>query len=152
MDGKKLLDNFHSTRPGIKLLRQRVIQRIDDVGYITTPWGSRLHPLEDHKSLNVLIQGCAADLMRHAIREVSAYCRIQELVSHIVNVVHDELMLDCIRGELLRLHENIPRLMNYEPLNDVIPIKTSVEIAYRSWADKELYDPTIVEAAAIMKG
>lgn len=151
MDGKKLLDNFHATRPGIKILRKRVIQRIDDVGYITTPWGSRLHPLEDHKALNVLIQGCAADLMRHGIREVSRYCREQHLASHIVNVVHDEIMMDCVRGELLRLHENIPKLMNYEPLNDVVPIRTSVEISYTNWAEKENYDPTIIEWEVIKK-
>lgn len=149
--GKKLLKNFHSTRPGIKILRERIIQRIDEVGYILTPWGSRLHPLEDHKALNVLIQGCAADLMRHGIRSVCNHVRLNSLASHIVNVVHDEIMMDCVRGEILRLHENVPKLMVYEQLNDIVPIKTSVEISHTNWADKFDYDPTIIEWDIIKK-
>lgn len=144
-EAKKIKDAFHSTRPGIAILVKNIVARLDDVGYIQTPWGSRLHPLDDHKALNVLIQGCAADLMRHTIREVSRYQREQSLTSHIVNVVHDELIMDCIRGELLRLYENVPKLMDYEPISQVVPIKTEVEISYTSWADKQFYDPTIVE-------
>jgi len=151
LEAKRIRDAFHATRPGISILSRRAIARLNDVGYIQTPWGSRLHPQDDHKVLNVLIQGCAADLMRHGIREVSAYTRMNSMTSHIVNVVHDELMLDCVRGELLRLHENIPRHMTYDIINDVVPIKTSCEISYTNWAEKTEYDPTIVPISGVDK-
>lgn len=138
-EAKAILKAFHETRPGISILLKRVIARMDEVGYIQTPWGSRLHPVDDHKALNVLIQGCAADLMRHAIREVSAYTRLYGLKSHIVNVVHDDLMFDCVRGEVVRLAVNIPKLMDYEPISKVVQIRTATEISYTNWADKEEY-------------
>lgn len=136
-EANRIRTAFHATRPGISLLSKKVIERIDDVGYIQTPWGSRLHPMDDHKALNVLIQGCAADLMRHGIREVSKYLRDTDSKSHIVNVVHDEIMLDCVRGENFRLVENIPKLMSYKTIDDIIPIKTSCEISTTNWAEKE---------------
>lgn len=138
-EAKRIKSAFHATRPGISLLVKAIIKRYDEVGYIQTPWGSRLHPMDDHKALNVLIQGCAADLMRHGIREVSLYLRSNGLTSHIVNVVHDEIMLDVKRGELFRLCANVPDLMKYEKINDIIPIECSTEIAYDNWANKEAY-------------
>lgn len=138
-EAKKLLEKFHATRPGIKLLVDRLIRRLDDVGYLQTPWGSRLHPIDDHKALNVLIQGCAADLIRHAIRECSRWLREQELQSHIVNVVHDELMFDVARGELLRMTFNVPACMQYDTLNEVVPIEAGIDISWTNWAEKEKY-------------
>lgn len=135
-EAKRIKDAFHKARPGIKILVERIIDRMDEVGYIQSPWGSRLHPTEDHKSLNALIQMGAADLMRHGIREVSRHLRENKLESHIVNVVHDELMLDCVQSEIVHLCRAVPENMNFEPINQIVPIKTSVEISRTTWADK----------------
>lgn len=140
VEARALLKKLHQHRPGIKLLSKALVDRLDNVGYIQTPWGSRLHPLDDHKALNVLIQGCAADLMRHGIRETSRYLRENSLYSEIVNVVHDEIMFDCYDTEIQQLSSNIPTLMGYQTINDVVPIKTSVEISYTNWADKKEYE------------
>lgn len=135
-EAKGIRDAFHKARPGISILVKRIVDRLDEVGYIQSPWGSRLHPTDDHKALNALIQMGAADLMRHGIREVSRYIREYELKSHIVNVVHDELMMDCVQQELKRLVYNAPDLMSFEPINQIVPIKTSIEISFDTWADK----------------
>ncbi len=139
-DARALMKKFHETRPGIKLLSKQVVARYDKRGFIETPWGSRLHPMDDHKALNVLIQGCAADLMRHGLRACSAYLRDNHLTSQIVNVVHDEIMFDVVRREVLRLVTNIPACMDYEPISAVVPIKSSIEIAHANWADKRDYE------------
>lgn len=138
-EAKRIKDAFHKARPGIQILVSRILDRLDEVGYIQSPWGSRLHPMEDHKALNALIQMGAADLMRHGIREVSRYCREEKLKSHIVNVVHDEIMMDCVANEVKLLGDNIPKLMSFDPINDVVPIRTSIEYSNTTWADKTDY-------------
>lgn len=135
-EAKQIKDAFHKARPGIQVLVGRIIDRLDEVGFIQSPWGSRLHPTDDHKALNALIQMGAADLMRHGIREVSRYIRNSEFESHIVNVVHDELMLDCVQPELSKLVDYLPGHMSFEPINQIVPIRVSTEISFDTWADK----------------
>lgn len=147
----ELLRNFHSTWPGIGWQTKRrpadrgtlqwlIQNKIEQRGYITTLWGRHLHPRSDHAALNALIQGCAADLMKWAMIEVHHWVEAESLDSHIVNVVHDELIMDATREEVPLLAEHVPDLMTYDPLEDVVPIRPEPEISWTTWADKEPYD------------
>lgn len=136
-EGKKLIASYHAARPGIRVLSDRLIKSYESKGYITTPWGSRLHPQSDHKALNVLVQSCAADLMRHGFRNIYRYLTNASFKSHLVNVIHDEFMLDCARGELYTLVENIPTLMKYDRIEAVLPIETAIEVSFTNWGEKK---------------
>jgi DNA polymerase I len=146
----EMLRAFHSAWPGIGWeSKQReadpgtlfwvIKERLNERGYITTLWGRHLHPRSLHSSLNALIQGCAADLMKWALNEVHQWLSDNELQSHLVNMVHDELIMDALKSELSLLATNVPDLMTYELLQAVVPIRPEPDVSYTTWADKIPY-------------
>lgn len=155
-----LLSRFHSTWPSIGWESKRrpadvgtlihaVKGRIQKRGYITTLWGRHLHPHSPHVMVNCLCQGCAADLMKWALIQVHHYTRGKNMQSHLVNVIHDDLMLDCTLAELPHLADRVPTLMTYGPVEEVVPIRPDPEVSFGSWADKKPWDPLdILEVAA----
>jgi len=134
---KKMLRAYHDTRPGIKKLNASIAEVLERRGYIINSHGRRLHVQESHKALNALIQGSAADLMREAVVKVHNFLHDRE--SHIVNIIHDEIMLDCNHSELDILTYTIPDLMRNERINEVVSIDVDCEYSETNWADKEAY-------------
>ncbi len=145
-----LLRAYHSTWPGIGWESKRrdaepgtlihgIKQRLAERGYITTLYGRHLHPRSLHSALNALCQGCAADLMKWAMTNTSRELRLGGYRSHIVNMVHDELILDALGEELPRLAANLPDWMTDPRIEAVVPIKPECEVSYTTWADKETY-------------
>lgn len=137
---RKMLDKFHRRWPGIAIVQSAIDSRIAERGFITTLFGRELHPESQHKRLNALVQGCAADLMRNALVTVDDQLRERGLGTHLVNVVHDEIQLDAREDEVEALATLVPQWMDYEEVSSVVPIGTSCEISRTTWADKEKYD------------
>lgn len=146
----KLLRGFHGAWPGIGWeSKQReadpgtliwwIKRRLKERGYIATIWGRHLHPRSMHASLNALVQGCAADLMKWALIEIHAWTLNEGLQSHLINVVHDEIQMDATLGELPLLARHVPDLMTYQPVEDVVPIRPVPDVSYTTWAEKEPY-------------
>jgi len=140
-EARRLLKAYHDTRPGIKRLVQTIDTTLDKRGYIQSLYGRRLHVLEPHKALNALIQGSAADLMRHSVVRVNELL-YDNYTSHIVNIVHDEIMLDVDRNEIVTLVNTIPTLMGNKTVEEFVSIDTDCEISYTNWAEKEEYNGT----------
>ncbi len=138
-EAKRLLNAYHETRPGIKLLNQSIAETLDMRGYIQSLYGRRLHVLEAHKALNALIQGSAADLMRDAVVRVNQHL-YSNYATHIVNIVHDEIILDADKNEIKQLVSVIPSLMGNKEVEQFVSVDTDCEISYTNWADKEPYD------------
>jgi DNA polymerase I len=117
-------------------------------GFIKTPWGRHLRAEEfgEHKLLNKLVQGSAADLMKEALIKVDAWLASHgteetDLVhSHMVNVVHDEIQLDGPEAEVDMLHRAIPRLMRNDEIHEVVPILVDHEVSTTTWAEKMPYE------------
>jgi DNA polymerase I-like protein with 3'-5' exonuclease and polymerase domains len=95
--------------------------------------------LEAHKALNALIQGSAADLMRDAVVRVNQHL-YSNYATHIVNIVHDEIILDADKNEIKQLVSVIPSLMGNKEVEQFVSVDTDCEISYTNWADKEPYD------------
>jgi len=140
-EARRLLNAYHDTRPGIKTLNENIGQTLESRGYITSLYGRRLHILEAHKALNALIQGSAADLMRDSVVRVNTML-YDNYASHIVNIVHDEIILDADKNEIDQLVSVIPNLMGNKMVEECVSIETDCEISWTSWADKEAYDGT----------
>lgn len=144
---KRILAAIKSTMPEVQSLYDAVYERLDERGYITTLWGRHLRPnIAKHgrrdayrRMVNSLIQGCAADLMRHGCREIHKGLKALDLQAHMVNVVHDESTIDTPRDELAILREHVPGWMGFEEVERVLPIGVSMEVSYTNWADKEAY-------------
>lgn len=150
-DALDLLRRYHGTWPGIGWESKRreadagtliwhIKNRVNTRGYITTLWGRHLHPRSMHSALNALCQGCAADLIKWACVRVHRQLREWGMRSHIVNVIHDDMLLDCDRYELPRLADAVPDLMTYAPLEACVPIRPEPEVSFKSWADMEPYE------------
>lgn len=146
---------FHASWPAIKKLHNPprpngtypkgqhpglIQRRLKERGYITTLWGGHLHPRSPHMALNALVQGCAADLMRASLVRVHKEIKDRGLASHLVNVVHDEMILDCVAAEVDDLVPVIQRCMcDWPNITEHVPVEVDVAISYTSWADKEAY-------------
>lgn len=137
-EAKRLLTAYHNTRPGIKILTESIGETLATRGYIQNLYGRRLHVGESHKALNALIQGSAADLMRDAVVRVSKTLD-KHYASHIVNIIHDEIMIDADHNEIVTLVNTIPTLMGNKEVERYVNIDTDCEISYTNWADKEEY-------------
>jgi DNA polymerase I len=138
-EARRLLRAYHDTRPGINELKNIIAQKLASQGYIISLYGRRLHVQEDHKALNALIQGSAADLMRDAVVRVHGEL-YAKYASHIVNIVHDEIIIDADEGEIQDLVLLVPTLMGNKTVEPFVPIETDCEISYTNWADKEAYN------------
>lgn len=171
-DAKDLYHHLHEGMPQIRLLSNPpprsgyhpdyspgLIERIvAQRGYIKTPYGRHLHVEKygAHKMLNKLIQGTAADLMKHALRKVDAAIGSEfrptggaifgntegsiPLASRMVTSIHDSIGFDGPTSELQILHDTVPDLMRADWLTDVMPVEIDHEVSTTSWADMIDYD------------
>lgn len=111
-------------------------------GYLKTKWGRHLHVPQygEHKMLNSLIQGSAADLMKASLLRVDRWLRRDEAVdSRMVSVIHDEIIFDGPLHEIEGLHYSVPPLMREDWLEEVVPIEIDHEVSTTTWADKVGY-------------
>jgi len=138
-EARRLLTAYHETRPGIKTLNNSIAETLHARKYIQSLYGRRLHVEEEHKALNALIQGSAADLMRNAVVNVNDYL-LANTSSHIVNIVHDEIIIDADKHEVDQLVSVIPTMMGNKTVEEYVSIDTDCEISYTNWADKEVYN------------
>jgi DNA polymerase-1 len=138
-EARRLLSAYHDTRPGIKKLNANISQILASRGYIQSLYGRRLHVTEEHKALNALIQGSAADLMRDTVVQVDDYLHTN-YATHIVNIVHDEIILDADKDEIPQLVSVIPTMMGNKIVEEFVSIETDCEISWTNWADKEAYN------------
>lgn len=133
---------WRSYEPG---LIERTLKRRD---HIKTPWGRHLHPEQwgEHKMLNKLIQGSAADLMKLALVSVGRWQRDPArpyqgaLASRMVLTVHDEIVFDGPPDEVDALHDAIPTLMGSDIIEAVVPLGVDHEVSVTNMADKIGYD------------
>jgi DNA polymerase I len=138
-EARRLLNAYHQTRPGIKALNETISRTLGMRGYIQSLYGRHLHVQEDHKALNALIQGSAADLMRDAVVKVHKELST-EYRAHIVNIVHDEIIIDTVEDEIGRLVSVIPPLMGNKMVDEFVTITVDCEISRTNWAEKEEYN------------
>ncbi len=136
-EAKTILEAYHDKWPGIRVLQRAIEIRLAERGYITTLWGRHLHPESTHTVLNRIVSGSAADLMRSALVKLDD--AMLGMDSHMVSVIHDEVIFDCVEGELPWLAENVPVLMQDERVQSVIPIEVAVEVSRTTWAEKIPY-------------
>jgi DNA polymerase-1 len=135
----RMLSNPRPRRPDVPWVPGAIEQVLAKRGYLRNPWGRHVHPVQfgEHKLLNSLIQGSAADLMKDSVLRVDEWLRTNpDVQSRMVNVIHDELMFDGPESEIELLYEAIPPLMREERLTEVVPIEVEHDVSVTSWAEK----------------
>lgn len=105
---QKLIDDFYKSFPKVQQLRLKIEKTAEEYGYVTTIKGRKRRlpdmQLSNHddyryaeahrQSLNSVIQGSSADIMKLAMIEIYRDPRYKELDCHMIITVHDELIME----------------------------------------------------------
>lgn len=140
---KRVKDDFYKAWPEMQVLHELIVGKSKHPGYITTLYGRHLHPESEHKSINTLIQGCAADVMRNALIQIHRGLKSEQMQAHLVSVVHDEAQIDAPLSEVDALSKLVPTWMDVPLVSSVVPILVDMEWTTTSWADKKPYEGVI---------
>lgn len=142
---ESIINNFFKKYPMVKALRNKVIQEMKTNGFITSPMGrkrrikniwsddmiSRLHA--ENQTMNTNIQSVASD-----ITILAAYDILQQNIGNIVNLVHDEIVMEIplVEESLLETCQKVKSLMENVrlPFDLSIPLKADVSIG-DSWGN-----------------
>lgn len=127
---------YFSTMPEARVFINTVYQVIKMRGYVKNFYGRRRRLDSDdcYKAPNALIQGCAADYIKYKVVDIYKYLNYHKLETHLINIVHDELVIDFNNDEL----EHVPvlrwLLSEFEKFR--CPITAGVEYGNPSWGQK----------------
>lgn len=142
---RKWLKILRTEMPEIRELNEMIMDEIQDKGYIFDLFGRHYHPDPTipwrdavRKLLSALIQGCAAGLTRSSL--VNIHKGSQGMQSHLVNVVHDDVLLDVVTDEIGVLAEKVPGWMGNKELERVVPITVEMKVSTTNWAEMENYE------------
>ena len=117
----------------INKVQNLIVQR----GWIRNFYGRRrrLTGNECYKGPNALIQGCAADIVKHRLVVLYNYIQDNNLDTKLINIVHDEVQLQVPEYEL----EHVPKFLECLQEDELFRtfIKADVEMSNTSWADKK---------------
>ena len=132
-----LIKAYFEMFPGVQRFMDETIERARRDGFVSTVLGRR-RPLRDitsrnatvraaaeRNAVNTPVQGSAADLVKLAMVRVHAALRERGLRSRLVLQIHDELVLDCPKGEVAEVSALVKDAMeNAMPL--AVPLKVDV--------------------------
>ena len=104
----ELIENFYKAFPKIQQLRLKIEKTAEEYGYVTTVCGRKrrlpdmqLPDKDDYRyaeahrqSLNSVIQGTSADIMKLSMIELYRDPKYKELDCHMIITVHDELIME----------------------------------------------------------
>lgn len=132
---------YFSTMPEARVFINTVQQVIKMRGYVRNFYGRRrrLDPDDCYKAPNALIQGCAADYIKHKIVRIYKYLMYNGFKTHMTNVVHDEVVFNVHEVEEFTLAPKLRWLMSdFETFR--CPITAGAENGNPSWGQKEERD------------
>lgn len=136
---------YFSTMPEARTFISTVQQVIKMRGYVKNFYGRRrrLDPDDCYKAPNALIQGCAADYIKHKIVRIYKFLMHFGFKTHMTNVVHDEVVFN-IHNDEQNLAPMLRWLMSdFETFR--CPITAGAENGNPSWGQKEEQDCGFVD-------
>lgn len=104
-------------------------------GYIRNHYGRKRHLTfeESYKAPNALIQGCAADYIKHKIILIHEF--LQGKLSRMINVVHDEIVYEIHESEMHIIPNLVALLSDFNTFR--VPLTAGFEVGKPSWGQKE---------------
>ena len=128
---------YFSTMPEARDFISTVQQVIKMRGYVRNFFGRRrrLDADDCYKAPNALIQGCAADYIKFKIVRMYKYMKYNNLKTHMVNVVHDEVVINFHNDEIDQAPIIRWLMSDFETFR--CPITAGSEFGKPSWGQKE---------------
>jgi DNA polymerase I-like protein with 3'-5' exonuclease and polymerase domains len=93
-EGQKLIDRFLSNTPKLRELREKVSKIYQSKGSLPSLDGRRLQVRSEHSSLNTLLQGAGAVVMKQALVLLDKKLKSAEIDYKFVANVHDEWQIE----------------------------------------------------------
>lgn len=127
---------YFSTMPEARTFINTVYQVVKLRGFVKNFYGRRrrLDPDDCYKAPNALIQGCAADYIKYKVVAIYKYLMYHNLKTRLINIVHDELVIEFNKDELE--HAPVLRWLLSEFSSFRCPITAGVERGEPSWGQK----------------
>jgi DNA polymerase-1 len=110
-EAQALMDTYFQRFGGIRDYLKTVVEEARKVGYTETIMGRRRYlpdlmsdnrqrrEVAERMALNAPIQGSAADIIKLAMLKVQSAIKKQALQSRLLLQIHDELILEVVKGE-----------------------------------------------------
>lgn len=144
-EASEFISKYLESYPRVKIYGDECIERARKDGYISTIMGRTRH-IPDINSANHLmrgfaertakntpLQGSASDIIKIAMLKVYKRLKQENLKSKLVLQIHDELIVDCVKGE----SENVKKILKEEMEN---VIKLQVPLLVEVSEGKTLFD------------
>jgi len=127
---------YFSTMPEAQVLISTIQQVIKMRGFVKNFYGRRrrLDPDDCYKAPNALIQGCAADYIKHKIVGMYKYIMYNGLKTHMTNIVHDEVVINVHMYE--SKHIPVLRWLLSDFKTFRCPITAGAEYGNPTWGHK----------------
>lgn len=127
---------YFSTMPEARVFINTVYQVIKMRGFVKNFYGRRRRLDSDdcYKAPNALIQGCAADYIKHKVVDIYKYLRYYNMNTRLINIVHDELVIEVHNDELDKAPTLRWLLSDFDQFR--CPITAGVEYGTPSWGQK----------------
>ena len=94
-DGKALRERFLSNLPSFSRLREAVVHKGTTEGRLRAIDGRQIVVRHPHASINTLIQGSSAVLMKKWFMNTAATMKARKTGAKLVAMVHDEMVIEC---------------------------------------------------------
>ncbi|HTW39125.1 MAG TPA: DNA polymerase I [Steroidobacteraceae bacterium] len=103
---QQYVERYFARYPGVKRFMDETRLRARERGFVETVFGRRLYlpdirssnrslqQYAERSAINAPMQGTAADIIKHAMIAVAAWCRREEPPARLIMQVHDELVLE----------------------------------------------------------
>lgn len=124
-DGAELRSRFMSNMPAYKRLSEAVIRKGESEGRLKAIDGRVLRVRSGHASLNTLIQGSSAVLMKKWFMYVDHYLRRRRIRSKIVAMIHDELVLESAEKDVDATTESV--ILSISQVNKAYSLRCKLE-------------------------
>lgn len=124
-DGAELRSRFMSNMPAYKRLSEAVIRKGESEGRLKAIDGRVLRVRSGHASLNTLIQGSSAVLMKKWFMYVDHYLRRRHIRSKIVAMIHDELVLESAEKDVDATTESV--ILSISQVNKAYNLRCKLE-------------------------
>ena len=132
---QQLMDTYFERFGGIRDYLHVVVEEARKVGYTETIMGRRRYlpdlmhdnrqrrEVAERMALNAPIQGSAADIIKLAMLKVQSAIEKEKLKSRLLLQIHDELILEVVKGE----EERITELVRCE-MGAAYPLKAPLDV------------------------
>ncbi len=144
-EASQFIKKYMEIYPKVKEYGDECVKRAREKGYVSTIMGRVRHIPDINSSNHVMrsfaervaknmpLQGSASDIIKMAMIKVYNRIKKENLKSKLILQIHDELVVDCVKGE----SESIKRILKQE-MESVIDLKVPLIVEVSE--GKTLYD------------